>query len=314
MTPWLTVIIPVHNGAPLLDGALAGIAAQQPDGVEVLIFNSAQDDGAAKAIAECYADRIAIGWHDRPDLSNWNYKANEGVRMARAPHVAVLCHDDFWLPGHLAAVRASLARSPDAVMTVAPSRIADGEGKLLGRWGLPLRAGLVSGQAFGAAQIVQCTVAINAVVFRRDAVIAAGGIDEDLWYTSDWDLYLKLSKAGAVDIRPEVTTAYRVHSGAQTISASRDIADFRRQLETVKERHLAAFTVTGSALDRRASAAVEINCALALAASGQRGKLPGLVSRLLRMGPVQLARLLNETRLFDRMRPRLRLALAGSIG
>ncbi len=311
LTPWLTVIIPVHNGAPLLDAALAGIAAENPVGVEVLIFNSAEDGGAAKRIADAYAGRIAIVWHDRPDLSNWTYKANAGVNLARAPHIAILCHDDFWLPGHLAALRASLARHPAAAMTVAPSRFAGPDGTLHGPWGLPFRAGLVSGKQFGAAQLVQCTVAINGAAMRRDAFLAAGGLDENLWYPADWDLYLKMAKLGPVDVRPEVTTAYRVHSGAQTVSASRDIAEFRRQLETVFDRHHDDFTTPGSPVERRARASIEVNCALALAASGRPGSLPRLLLRLLMLGPVQLVRLLNETRLIDRMRPRLRLAIAG---
>lgn len=308
MTPWLTVIIPVHNGAPLLDAALAGIAAEEPAGVEVLILNSADDGGAARQIADGYADRIAISWHERPDLPNWTYKANAAARLARAPHFSVLCHDDFWLPGHLNSLRQSLACRTEAVMSVAPTRFAGPDGKLLGLWGLPFRAGLVGGQQFGEALLVQNTVAVNSVALRRDIFLQAGGFDEALWYTADWDLYLKMARIGAVDVRPEITTAYRVHRNAQTITASRDIAEFRRQLDEVIDRHLLAFTTARSAVDRRVRASVEVNCALALVASGKRATLLRTLLQLLRLGPRQVLRLLDETRLVDRLRPRLRLA------
>lgn len=311
MTPWLTVIIPVHYGAPLLDAALAGIAAENPQGVEVLIFNSAEDGGAARRIANSYADRITISWHERPDLPNWTYKANAAVLLARAPHFSVLCHDDFWLPGHLDSLRRSLARHPEAVMTVAPARFASPEGKLLGRWGLPFRPGRVDGQQFGAALLVQNTVAVNGVALRRDVFLKAGGFDEALWYTADWDLYLKMARIGAVDVRPEVTTAYRVHGNAQTVTASRDISEFRRQLDEVIDRHLLAFTTPRSAVDQRVRASVEVNCTLALAASGKLATMPRTLLQLLRLGPRQVLRFLDETRLIDRLRPRLRLALAG---
>lgn len=313
MNPWLTVIIPVHNGAPLLDAALAGIAAEDPAGVEVLIFNSADDGGAARQIADSYADRIAITWHDRADLSNWTFKANAAVELARAPHFSVLCHDDFWLPGHLASIRRSLAAQRGAVMSVAPSRFASPEGKLLGRWGLPFAPGLVEGQRFGSALLVQNTVAVNGVVLRRDAFLAAGGFDEALWYSADWDLYLKMARAGAIDVRSEVTTAYRVHGNAQTVTASRDIAEFRRQLDQVVDRHLLAFTSPHSAVDQRVRASIEINCALALAASGKKAGLLRSMLQLMQLGPRQVLRLFDETRLIDRLRPRLRLALTGGI-
>lgn len=311
MTPWLTVIIPVHNGAPLLDAALAGIAAENPTGVEVLIYNSADDGGAAKKIADRYQDRIEITWHERPDLSNWTYKANAGAKAARAGHISVLCHDDFWLPGHLAALRESLARHPGAAMSVAPSRFAGPDGKLLGPWKLPFRPGLISGQRFGAAQLVQCTVAINGAVMRRDVFLASGGFDEGLWFSADWDLYLKMAQCGPVDVRPLVTSAYRVHGGAQTYNIGRDIDEYRRQLDQVIERHLHAFTQPGSLTDSRARIAAQLNCSLALAASGRPGSLMKTLIKVLRLGPGQIVRLLNETRLIDRMRPRLRLALVG---
>jgi GT2 family glycosyltransferase len=313
MTPWLTVIIPVHNGAPLLDAALAGIAADEPVGVEVLIFNSAEDGGAARRIADSYADRIAISWHERPDLPNWTYKANAGAKLARAPHFSVLCHDDFWLPGHLDALRRSLTRHPEAIMSVSPARFAGPDGKLLGPWGLPFRPGLISGRNFGTTLLVQNTVAVNGVALRRGSFLQTGGFDEALWYTADWDLYLKMARIGAVDVRPEVTTAYRVHGNAQTVTASRDIAEFRRQLDNVIDRHLLAFTSARSPIDRRVRASVEVNCAIALAASGKLATMPRALLHLLRLGPVQLLRFLNETRLIDRLRPRLRLTLVGEL-
>ena len=313
MTPWLTIIIPVHNGAPLLDAALAGIATENPEGVEVLILNSAEDGGAARQIADTYADRIAIAWHERPDLPNWTYKANAAARLARAPYISVLCHDDFWLPGHLNSIRQSLARGSEAVMSVAPARFAGPDGKLLGPWGLPFRPGLKRGHEFGATLLVQNTVAVNGAVMQRDAFLQTGGFDDALWYTADWDLYLKMARIGAVDVRPEVTTAYRVHGNAQTITASRDIGEFRRQLNEVIDRHLLAFTFAHSALDRRVRASIEVNCALALAASGKRTSVLRTLLKLLWLGPRQMLQFFDETRLIDRLRPRLRLALVGGL-
>lgn len=311
--PWLTVIIPVHFGAPLLEGALAGIAAQDASGIEVLIYNSADDGGAARAIADRFTDRLDITWHERPDLSNWTYKANVGAKAARAPYLTVLCHDDFWLPGHVEELRASLERHPDAVMSVAPSRFAGPDGALLGPWKLPFRAGLISGKQFGGAQLVQCTVAINGAALHRDSFLSTGGFDEALWFSADWDLYLKMAKLGPVAVRDGVTSAYRVHGAAQTFNISRDIVEYRRQLDLVVDRHSSAFSRPEGPIVRRARMAIEMNCALALAASGHPLALIKAGFKLLMLGPMQVVRLLSETRLIDRMRPRLRLAFSGAL-
>lgn len=223
----------------------------------------------------------------------------------------MLGHDDFRLRGHFQAVKQSLPRQPDAVMSVGPFHFADPAGTRLHPCGLLLSAGLLAGHRFVEALLVQNTVAVNGVIMRRDAFLQAGGFDKALWYTVDWDLYLKMAQRGAVDIRPQVTTAYRVHGNAQTINASRDIAEFRRQLDVVIDRHLLAFTAACSAIDRRARASIVVNCALALAASGTVTGVGRTLLRVLRLGPRQVVRFLAETRLVDRLRPRLRLALAG---
>ncbi len=51
----------------------------------------------------------------------------------------MLHQDDLWLPGHVEAVRASIAKTPDAVMSVAASRFVDVHGRDLGKWSTPFR-------------------------------------------------------------------------------------------------------------------------------------------------------------------------------
>ena len=310
MTPWLTVVMPIHNGAPLIGVALASIAAEQPKGVEVLIYNSADDGGAARRIADQYAGRIDICWQDRADLNNWTAKTNAGARDARAAHFVMLHHDDFWLPGHLAAVRQTIDQWPQAVMSVAPARFAGPDGTLLGQWGLPFAPGLVSGRAFADTLLVQNTIAVPTPVIRCDAYLACGGVDEALWYTADWDLYLKLAESGDVAVRSAVTSAFRVHGSSQTVTAARNVSEFRRQLDVVLNRHLAAAPPMARGVERRARASIDVNCALAVAASGKLGEFPRALGTLLKLGPREVLRLIAESRLIDRVRPRLRLALS----
>ena len=66
----------------------------------------------------------------------------------------------------------------------------------------------------------------------------SGGLDEMLWYTGDWDIWLKLAAQGPVYHHREVTTAFRVHRASLTITGSRDGADFEQQMRTVLDRHL----------------------------------------------------------------------------
>jgi glycosyltransferase involved in cell wall biosynthesis len=213
MTFWLSVIMPIHGGAALLGATLASVAAEAPEGVELRLYNSADDDGAARSVAHGFADRLDIVWQDRPDLKPWTAKTNLGVAQARAPHVVMLHQDDIWLPGHLAAVRKTIAEDGDAVMSVASSQFIGPAGQDIGRWRIPFAPGRHQGRAFAQTLIVQNTIAIPSPVIAREAWLAVGGLDDALWFSADWELYLKLAARGDVVVRDRdhrVSRAWRI--------------------------------------------------------------------------------------------------------
>lgn len=313
MSPWLSVVMPVHNGAEFLHATLSSAAAERPEGVEFLIYDSAGDDGASRRVAEAFHDRLAIIWHDTPEMKPWTAKTNRGVEEARASHVIMLHQDDIWLPGHLSAVRRMIADSPEASLSIAPSLFIGAKGQVLGKWRLPFAPGLRDQAEVVGGLLVQNSIALPSVVMRRDAFLAVGGMEESLWYTADWDLYLKLAQAGVVAVRRETTTGFRLHGNSLTMTGSRDLAEFRRQQERVLERHAPKASLYSPAADRRARASISVNCALAAASAGDRGHLWRSGIELAKLGPLGLARYLHQSRIADRLWPRVKLAMAGAV-
>lgn len=305
MTPWLSVIMPIHGGARYLAATLASAAAEKPAGVEFHLYNSLEDGGAARAIVDSFADRLDIVWQDVPQMPAWTAKTNLGVREARGPHIAMLHQDDLWLPGHLAAVRQALGEAPDVALQIGPSRFIGPNDEDLGPWRLPFRAPDANSEAAVRTLLVQNTIAVNAPIIRVDAWQAVGGLYEALWYTADWDLYLKLAKLGRVAVRPRATTAFRVHAQSLTMTGSRDAVAFRAQHDAVLARHLSP--ETDPRLAARARASVAVNCSLAEAASGNRRALFAGVMAILGLGPLGAWRYVRKAALWDRARPRLAL-------
>ena len=313
MSIWLSVVMPVHGGATYLGATLESAAAEVAGdaGVEFRLYNSLADDGAARAIADGFTGRLNMVWQDVPQLGPWTAKTNLGVAEARGTHIAMLHQDDLWLPGHLAALRA--ARDAGGVMSVAPSRFVGPAGQDLGLWGLPFAPGVHAGADFARTLLVQNTIAIPSPLIAREAWAACGGLADALWYTADWDLYLKLARAGEVYVRAAATTAFRVHAKSLTMTGSRDAAAFRAQHEQVLARHLPDLAPLPQGLERRARAGIAVNCALAAAANGQRAGLMGAAGRVCTLGPMGALRFIRESRLIDRIRPRLRLMLSGGM-
>lgn len=308
-TPWLSVIVPVHDGARFLDATLASAAAQADAGMEFLCYDSGDDGGAARAIGARYADRLDIRWLATPEIKPWTAKTNLGVRQARAAHIVMLHQDDLWLPGHGRALRASVDAMDGAVLSIGPSRMVGAQGQDVGPWRLPFAPGRHDGRTLAARLIVQNTIAIPSPLIARAAFLAVGGMDEALWYTADWDLYLKLALAGDVWVRSAATTAFRLHAGSLTMTGSRDLVDFRGQHDAVLGRYLPACAGGDAGVAARARASAAANVALAGAARGDLRAVGGAAWRVLALGPWGGARFLRETRLVDRVSARLRLRL-----
>lgn len=309
MTPWLSVIIPVHMGERFLPATLASAAAEDPVGVEFRIYNSGEDEGAARRAAAPYFDRMDIIWEDVPHLQPWTAKTNKGVREARAPHVIMLHQDDLWLAGHLTAVRNALNSWPEATMSIATSRFVAVDGRLLGAWRLPFAPGLYDGRALWDTLLVQNSIAIPSPVIQRDAWLACGGMNEALWYTADWDLYLKLMKLGEIAVRQSITTGFRVHGGSLTMKGGRDPAAFRDQFEIVLRNHSKAIELLPSATKQKIRASITVNCALAAASAGDFSNLMAAFLAIAKLGPHSAVSYIQESRILDRLAPRLKLIL-----
>jgi hypothetical protein len=162
--------------------------------------------------------------------------------------------------------------------------------------------------------LVQNFVAVVSPVIRRDAWLACGGLDLDLWYTGDWDMWLKLAEHGDVVYHDAVTAAFRIHGASATTIRSRDTQDVTEQLRTVLERHIGAVPRERRAAVRRlAEASIAVNTALAAAAGGRPAKVMSALGAVVALGPVGAAHYLHRSRIVERVVPRMRARLAGGL-
>jgi glycosyltransferase involved in cell wall biosynthesis len=311
--PWLSVIVPSFRAEHWIDSALSSLSAQPSDGIEVVLIDGGPTSAAAERAAR-HALRLDLRIIERHDLSTWQSKANFGVSVARATHACLLPVDDVWLPGRAAAVRNWIGSSPDAVLHLAPSAIIDRTGRNLGWWRCPLPDEKSLEPAFVAERLlIQNFVAAPAAVFRKDRWLACGGLDEQLWYSADWDVWLKLCAEGHVVYHREATIGFRIHGDSLTVTGSRDIADFSAQMRSVLERHLPSIDDRNGRLAKIAEASVIVNCALAAASTGNYRLLGNAASAVCRLGPAGIRRYFRDSRVLDRLVPRIRARLRGSL-
>lgn len=309
--PWLSVIMPTWCGERWIEAALQSIAAEDASGIEILVLDSSPTS-ATLEIARGFADRLELRIFSRPDLPTWQSKTNVGVAMAAADHVCWLHQDDVWLSGRANAVREWIAAAPNAALHLAPSTIIDRDGNTLGLWRCPLPAGRkLDSELVMRRLLVQNFIAAPAPVFRKPAWLDCGGMDEQLWYTGDWDVWLKLASVGPVIYHDQATTGFRIHRNSQTITGSRDLPGFATQMRTVLERHLPRLRGDRNT-DRVARASIAVNTALAASAAGHANALWRPMAELASLGPMGLCRYVRDSRIVERVTPRVRASLMGT--
>jgi glycosyltransferase involved in cell wall biosynthesis len=310
--PWLSVLMPTYNGARYVAEALRSVAAAGASDVEVIVVDDGSTDQTL-AIVESFADRLALRIATPARTGNWVAGTNHAIGLARGSYLCSLHQDDYWLPGRLERLRAEVARHGDAALIVHPVRFIDAAGRDLGTWRCPLpeEQGRVDPALLVSRLLVQNFLSMPAPLFSRAAAAAVGGLDEDLWYTADWDLWLKLAGAGPCLYVPQVLACFRIHPASQTASRSADAVEFRRQLELVLRRHLPPFLASqargGSRLARVAEFSVDVNTALAAAAHGQRPAWGPLAWRALKLGPRGWRQYWRDSRIGERVCSRMRL-------
>ena len=308
-SPALSVIMPIYNGADTLNATLESLVGQGDALIEILAVDQASSDGS-RQILEDYSKRLPIKIIDAPESSNWMANTNIGLRAASAPLVTMLHQDDIWLPGRVDALLGLATTYPDAKLWLHPAWFMYSDNRFVGTFGPAFggRERLIESDEAMRALIVQNSIAIPAAMFRRVTALELGGLSEDLWYTADWDFWLKLAGAGSVAWMPRKLAAFRVHENSQTVQGSRDMQDFETQLSIPLERHVNTLPMAEvQHVKALAEASNCLNLFLAARFHNQPTSIRPFLGKFLRLGPIGWRTFLRDTRIIKRVWPRLRL-------
>lgn len=313
----LSVIIPVYNGARYLGAAIDSVLSQSDDSVEVVIADDGSTDGSTTIIAAYARDRRVVAI-DGAKRSNWVANTNRAVERSSGQLVTILHQDDLWLPGRFESLRAAVGRAPDCTLWLAHTRFMDSQGRLVGSWHLPFGRStrtLTSNEVIDHL-LVQNFVGMPTPVFPRTAFDSVGQMDESLWYTADWDLWIKLAHAGDVGISPNATTAFRLHALSQTMQGARREHAMKAQVDTVRKRHLPLVRDPRrrDEIRRAGEFSSELNAFASAVVAGQSWPWRTTTKSMLRAGFGGLRRFARDARFFERSWSRIRVGLLARAG
>ena len=208
--PRVTVAIPSLNQGRFLDTTLCSAFAQPVD-IEVMLVDGGSSDGSLGVI-ERWREQL-VWCRSAPDKGQ-AAAINEAISRGRAPFVCWLNSDDIYLPDGLAALVRAIEADPLIDMVYGNCVLIDAQGRLIGRY----RSRPFSLRSLSRRSIIPQP----ATLIRRDAWERVGGLDEDLHFSLDYDLWWRLHRAGARFKRIETdVAALRQHPAAKSFVFAR---------------------------------------------------------------------------------------------
>jgi len=216
--PAISVVVACKNPGPRLPAALASVWEQTGVACELVVVDGASVDGTREWLA-AQSGRLTA-WVSEPDRGAYA-AMNKGLRLARSQWLLFLGADDLLAgPGVFAAAAPQLDAGAGEVF-VGEAAYDDGRVYRLAGRPRPIARNFVHHQA---------------AFYRRDC-FARGGYDEGLHMQADYDLNLRLWRAGVrfrpLPVRVALCTAGGISDAGRWMNYREEIA--------VRHRHFPAW-------------------------------------------------------------------------
>ncbi len=224
--PLVSVVTPSYNTGAFIEETLRSVREQDYPRIEHIVLDSGSTDETAEVLARFPSVRLI-----RPAPEGLTEKLNQGFSIARGDIVALLCADDFYLPGAITKAVEALERNPDAALVYCNFLLVNEHSVELDR---------PRSKQAGFRDLVEERnwVPSQTAFIRREALERVGPLENRYMHVADWDLFIRISKNFRILYVDDSWGASRVRKGQLS-----DIHKYRfwRQARRMTRGHGAPF-------------------------------------------------------------------------
>jgi glycosyltransferase involved in cell wall biosynthesis len=220
--PRVSIITPSFNQGQFLEASILSVLEQDYPNLEYIIVDGGSKDNSVEIIKR-YQDRLAW-WASEKDKGHAD-ALNKGFSHATGDILAWLNSDDVYFPNAVSEAVSILTSHPEVGMVYGDADLIDDSGATVGRFGSKQTS--YRQMLRGSVHIPQATTFMRADVWRQ-----VGPLDLSLFFSFDYDLWVKIAKASQVLYVPKRWAKFRIHSSGKTIvNDDRCYPDMLRVLE-----------------------------------------------------------------------------------
>ncbi len=243
--PFFSVVIPSRNRASLLREALDSVLGQSFSQREIIVVVDGGSPEALQQYRELEQALPEVRFYylvHRDNGHGPSYAMNYGVSQARGDYVCFLDDDDLWTDSeHLARARATLEQTQSADLYFSNQEAYRANGELvspnpwildLTQWLPPSVYECGSHRVDGEFLLRSNGFAhFNCSIYRTAFFRDLGGLDENIRYENDRDLYLRaIDRAERILLNPAVIARHRVPDSSRENNASTVVSDLQKRI------------------------------------------------------------------------------------
>jgi GT2 family glycosyltransferase/glycosyltransferase involved in cell wall biosynthesis len=193
----VSFVVPLFNQGEYVQAAIGSALSSDYPNVEVVVVDDGSTDPATRQVFDELRGVVKVRQENRGLAA----ARNAGIAASSGTLILPLDADDLVDPAYAGLAARSLERSPDLVYVTSYAR----------------NFGLFEGGFAPVGNVLTLMPFLHtdgrcASLYRRSALEQVGGYDEDLLAYEDWDLQIRLGKAGlAGDVLPSELFFYRRH-------------------------------------------------------------------------------------------------------
>ena len=206
----VSIITPSFNQAPFLEQTIRSVLCQTGVDIEYMIVDGGSTDGSVEIIRR-YADQLAW-WVSEPDAGQAD-AIRKGFARATGDVLAWLNSDDLLMPGAVAEAVDMLKDHPGVGLVYGNAASIDTDGSLMND---------MLFRQYTQADLAAFNIICQPAVFmRRDAYLAAGGIDLSYHFLLDHHLWLRIAEGSNILFASRLWAFARQHAAAKNVAMAK---------------------------------------------------------------------------------------------
>jgi glycosyltransferase involved in cell wall biosynthesis len=206
----VSVVLPTYNRAELLRHAVESVVAQSFQSWELIILDDGSTDDTRQYLRSLADSRIHVVEADH--CASPAKLRNVGVRAAKGRYIAFLDSDDVWAKEKLDVQLADLKNKPAARWSYTCYQTIDQSGRQK-PWHKRFKWRPIEGWIFEELLTLDAKVTMPTVIVERTLLEEAGGFDETLEFSEDYELWLRLARRSPAAAVGRVLAGVRDHTG-----------------------------------------------------------------------------------------------------